>query len=73
MSDTIYMPLLNEGTDVWAPVVAEQIGPNIYRLLGPVPEEDEWQFGGPGDLVRVAPRTFSGGSVGLAVIGPESA
>lgn len=73
MQATIYMPLLNEGTDVWTPVTAEQIGPTAYRLLGPVPTDHEWRFGGPGDVVRVALHTFSDGEVGLAVIGPEPA
>jgi hypothetical protein len=73
MPTTVYMSLLNEGTKAWAPVAAEQIGPEVYRLLGPISDDDEWQFGAPGDVVRVAARTFSGGSVCLAVIGPEAA
>jgi hypothetical protein len=65
--ETIYMPLLNDGTDVWAPVLAEQIGEGRYRVLGPMPEDQEWRFG-PGELVKVEKRTFSGGEIGLAIV-----
>jgi hypothetical protein len=73
MQTIIYMPLLNEGTDVWAPIASEQFGPQLYRLIGPVPVDQTWQYGGPGDIARVAHHTFSDGQVGLAVVGLESA
>ena len=66
---TIYMPLRDEGTDVWAPVFAEMIGPNHYRLISSTSNIDEWQFGGIGQVVRVESRIFSGGDVRLAIVG----
>jgi hypothetical protein len=56
---TIYMKLLGEGADVWRPVQAERIAPDIYLVLGPVPEDEEWAFP-PGNLVRCAERALSG-------------
>jgi len=64
---TIYMPLLNEGIDVWAPVQAEHIVGALYRLGGPMPEDQEWRFT-PDSVVRVAHHLFSTGEAGLAVI-----
>ncbi len=65
------MPLLNERIDVWAPVQAEHVEGALYRVLGPQPDHQEWQFS-PDTIVRVAQRTFSGGGTGLAAIGEES-
>jgi hypothetical protein len=63
---TVYVSLLNEGTDVWRPVVAEQIGPSLFRLLGPVPSEERWQFQ-PGEVVRCENRQLSDGLAWVAV------
>ena len=57
---TIYMPLLNEGTEVWAPVQAERIGSGGFRVLGPMPDDQEWTFP-PDAVVEVQPRTFGDG------------
>lgn len=46
---TVYMPLLDEGTDVWAPVHAEQVG-DRFRVLGPMPTWEQWAFP-PGAVV----------------------
>ena len=71
-SPTIYMPLLNEGTDVWAPVRAERISGSYYRVLGPQPDDQEWEF--PTDsIVRVVQRTFSGGETALAAVAEGAA
>jgi hypothetical protein len=51
-TETIYMYLPDEAVDVWGPVQAEKLGPDLYRILGPVPEEEVWQFP-PGSIVRV--------------------
>ena len=46
----IYMPLLNEGTTVSRPVIASDMGNNIYKIIGTEyglkPEElyEEWLF-----------------------------
>lgn len=42
METTIYMPLLNKGTDVWRPVEAEELGNGRYRGTGLPPGEEEW-------------------------------
>ena len=55
---TIYMPLLNEGTDVWRPVEATHLEADSFRVEGPVPEDEEWMFA-PGSLVRCELRTLS--------------
>lgn len=44
METTIYMPLLNEGTDVWRPVKAEELGDGCYRVAGSQCDEEEWAF-----------------------------
>ena len=66
---TIYIPLLNEGTDCWRPVEAEQIGTNSYRILQIKPDDEEWPIGA-GDIVTCKLRRFSDGSEGLTVILP---
>ena len=55
----IYVPLLDEGTDVWRPVAAEHIKDDIYRIVGEIPADERWQFV-PGQVVRVRQQTLSG-------------
>lgn len=64
---TIYMPLLDEGTDVWRPVEATQVTASTYRIEGPVPPEEIWAFP-PGSIVRCAARTFTGGEEGPTAV-----
>ena len=46
----IYIPLLNEGTEVLRPVVAYDMGNNIYKIIGteqglnPEDLDEEWLF-----------------------------
>ena len=56
---TVYVALLNEGTDVWRPVDAKHIEGDVYRIaeINSVPSDENWQFS-PGDLVRCRERTF---------------
>ena len=56
---TIYMPLLNEGTEVWRPVSAVKRVDGTYLVLGTVPEDEEWMFG-PGTVVHCQPKKFQG-------------
>ncbi len=49
---TIYVYLLNEGTDAWAPAKGERVGADTFRLLPPQPRDEDWQFP-PGSVVRV--------------------
>jgi len=57
----IYVSLLNEGTDVWRPVTAEQLRDDVYRIIGEAPDSDdeEWEFA-PGDIVRCRKQKLSG-------------
>jgi hypothetical protein len=64
---TIYMPLLDGGTDVWRPVRAEPLGPDCYRILGNVPADEKWPYG-PNSLVRCAHKKFADGSSGLVPV-----
>ena len=65
---TIYMPLLNEGIDVWRPVEATRLASETYRVEGDMPDDEKWAFA-PGTIVRCAHRTFSGGEAGLTAVG----
>lgn len=63
---TIYMPLLNEGVDVWRPVEATRLSADTYRLEGEVPDEEEWKFL-PSTLVRCELLTLSSGERLVAI------
>ena len=56
------MPLLNEGTPVWRPVEAIQIGKDTYQVPTDtvVSDDEEWQFQ-PGTIVKCRTETLSGG------------
>jgi hypothetical protein len=57
-SSTIYVRLLDEGTDVFRPVSAKSLGGDIYELIAPAaydPEDEQWEFE-PGSRVRVTTR-----------------
>ena len=64
---TIYMPLLDEGVEVWRPVQAESLGENRFRICENTPEDEVWEFGS-GEVVRCVRRTFQDGTVGLVPI-----
>jgi hypothetical protein len=66
----IYIPLLNEGTDCWRPIEAEQIGIDTYRIVAFKPEDEEWPFAS-GHVVRCKSHRFLDGSEGLVVINPK--
>jgi hypothetical protein len=65
MHRPIYVFLCNEGTDVWRPVQAEQLGPETYRLLGQAPDDEEFPAG---SVVTVREKTFSGRKTGLVAV-----
>ena len=52
---TVYVALLNEGTTVWRPAVAQKVGDAAYRLVGPISEGEEWEWL-PGEVVQVKRR-----------------
>jgi hypothetical protein len=66
-TETIYMYLLDEGIRVWRPVQAETLGDNLYRVVGPVPDDEVWEFP-PGATVRGQMKTFSEGHEGLVAV-----
>jgi hypothetical protein len=61
---TIYIELLDEGTECWRPVSAERLSEATYCIVDSVPEGESWLFK-PGDVVRCKTRSFSN-SIGLA-------
>ena len=65
---TIYVELLDEGGDVWRPVVAVQLSEWVYRIPADtvVPETEMWAFE-PGMIVRCERRAFYKGEGLVAV------
>ncbi len=59
---TIYVYLLDEGTDVWRPVEAVHLGDDRYRIMSVKADrsDEHWQFS-TGDIVRCSSRVLSGG------------
>lgn len=60
---TIYVRLLDEGTDVFRPSPAIALGGDVYELLRPEfydPEDERWEFE-PGCRVHALPRTGADG------------
>jgi len=69
MADTIYIPLLDEGTDVWRPAPAWKVGGNVYIVLRPDnydPEDEKWAFP-PGSAVVCEQRSSAQGSFLAAI------
>jgi hypothetical protein len=69
---TIFVTLLDEGTSVWRPVAATDLGGHTYRIEGVVPTDETWQFL-PGQLVKCEYKTFSGGESCLVAVREVSA
>jgi hypothetical protein len=64
----IYVPLLNEGTDVIRPTSALPVGEKQYKVLptqGYAAELEEWQFP-PGSIVTCAIEVHDGKEVLVA-------
>ena len=66
----IFMPLLDEGTDVWCPVDAQRRPDGTYLVLGTQPDDECWRFG-PGSSVRCETRKFADGTTALAAVSWE--
>jgi len=60
----IHIKLLDEAVDVWRPVDAEHLGGGDYRVLGPIPADEVWEFQ-PGDVVCCRKRDFADNRAGL--------
>lgn len=66
-SATVFVRLLDEGADVWRPVMAERLGETTYRLAAdPAPEDERWIFQ-PGDIVVVEQRRGEGELIAVAL------
>ena len=65
---TIYVYLLNEGTDVWRPVEANHLGGDIYVIESEDPDSEleVWEFGS-GKKVRCELGELSVGTLLIAV------
>lgn len=48
---SILVRLLDEGVDCWRPVDAIEERPGWYRIVGPIPDTEQWEFR-PNQLVR---------------------
>src|SRR5205823_1677561 len=64
---TVYVPLLDEGTAVWRQAQAEPVAPELFRLVGVVPDGELWAFQ-PGQVVRCREHIFSSGERRLTAI-----
>jgi hypothetical protein len=60
----IHIRLLDEAVPVWRPVDAEHVGGDQYRVLGPIPEDEVWEFQ-PGEVVRCHLQSFADNKTGL--------
>jgi hypothetical protein len=60
MACTVYVYLPEEAVDVWRPVTAEFVSDGVYRLHGPVPDDEVWEFQ-PGAIVRCEERLLARG------------
>jgi hypothetical protein len=68
----IYVSLLGEGTPVWRPVLATDLGADVFQLAdATAPTGERWQFN-PGDRVRCERRSLSGGPPVLVAVGRYS-
>jgi hypothetical protein len=69
-TNTIFVPLLGEGTAVWRPVKAELLSLATYRIVGESAHHDEetWAYQ-TGQIVSVEQRTFQDGTRGFAAVG----
>jgi hypothetical protein len=65
---TIYMPLLNEGVNMWRPVEGTPVGSETFRVEGEMPEGEEWAFIS-GTIVRCERSAVSGAEPSLIIVG----
>ena len=65
MIRTIFIRVLNEGSDFWRPVAAESVSESTYRIKANSESKTElWEFQ-PGMVVKVERRGFSDREDGL--------
>jgi hypothetical protein len=71
-TETIYVRLLDEGTDVWRPTLGRRVGPMTFEVMPTPnydPEDEKWEFL-PGRVVRCG---WENKSVGVALVASEPA
>ena len=69
MSEIIYIKLLNEGTEVYRPVISEKLNDNVYEVGGAEiynPNDETWEFQ-PGSHVIVKHQQLQSGKFLVAV------
>ena len=54
---TIYIELMNEGTNCWRPVEARDLGDGRFQIISSQPENEEWQFRS-GEIVECMRKEF---------------
>jgi hypothetical protein len=60
--NTIYIAILDEGTDCWRPVQAVRVREGIFRIIEQaIPEDENWEFR-PGDTVGCDLHDFADGT-----------
>jgi hypothetical protein len=67
---TIYVRVLNEGTEVFRPVPAKSWPDSCYQVGGAdiyLPAEEQWEFE-PGAIVKVAPKVLEGEVILVATV-----
>ena len=71
---TVWMPLLDEGVDVWRPVDAEALPSGLYRIrsVNEQPNDERWAFNA-GDVVVCQHRHLSDGETLVVVRRRETA
>jgi hypothetical protein len=67
---TIFVALVEEGTDVWRPVQARPLDGNLYRIIGVEADvsDETWQFS-PGAIVRCERKRLTDGQVSVIAVG----
>ena len=68
-SEEVYVPLLDEGLNVWRPAPAARLADGTYVLLHPDdydPQDEAWEFP-PGTIVECERRHTSDGEILAAV------
>jgi hypothetical protein len=67
--ETIFVELLEEGTQVWRPVMAVRLQESVYQIPRDaiIPADEVWAFA-PGDVVVCETRQFEGSPDGPVAI-----
>jgi hypothetical protein len=64
----VFVPLLDEGVDVWRPASAAPLGGDLFLILPvAIPETERWSYP-PGQVVRCSDHAFADGVRGLAAV-----